>query len=453
MNYRDAIAYILQRAGYDRGFVANPFDAETVGLQRTEWLLAQLEHPERRYPILHIAGTNGKGSTAACIAAILQAAGLRVGLYTTPHLHTFRERIQIDGRPIPEEHFATLTGELVHLNRRLAAERPDWGEATAFEFSTVLAFLAFARAGMQVAVIEVGLGGRLDATNVVLPEVSVITPVSFDHTHVLGNTLTSIATEKGGIIKPSRPVICGLQPPEVLMTLERLAAGRVSPFFVAGRDWRVSGTPDGFDLLGPWGDYRDLRLPLIGPHQIDNAATAIAACWMLGQRGLPVPEQAIRDGLAAVRWPGRMEVVRERPTIILDGAHNVGGAEQLAAAIRASFRWRRLTLILGAGHGKDVEGIVRTLAPIADRLIVTASRHPRAVPPAWIAAAVASTSVRASTRVDEAATLDAALDLALAAAESDDLIGVAGSLYLVAEAREALGLAEPAEFERELLNR
>jgi dihydrofolate synthase/folylpolyglutamate synthase len=452
MNYRDAIAYILQRAGYDRGFVANPFDAETVGLQRTEWLLAQLDHPERRYPVVHIAGTNGKGSTAACVAAILQAAGLRVGLYTTPHLHTFRERIQIDGRPIPEEHFAALTGELVPLNRLLAAEHPDWGEATAFELSTVLAFLGFARASMQAAVIEVGLGGRLDATNVVLPEVSVITPVSFDHTHVLGNTLTSIATEKGGIIKPGRPVICGLQPPEALMTLERLAAERGSPFFVAGRDWRVSRPPDGFDLLGPWGGYRNLRLSLIGPYQVENAATAVAACWMLGQGGLPVSEQAIRDGLAAVRWPGRLEVVRERPTIIVDGAHNAGGAEQLAAAIRASFRWRRLTLILGTGHGKDVEGIIRALAPIADHLIVTASRHPRAVPSAWIAAVV-STGIRASTRVDEAETLDAALVLALAEAESDDLICVAGSLYLVAEAREAFGLAEPPEFERELLSR
>ncbi len=452
MNYRNAIAYILQRAGYDRGFVANPFDAETVGLQRTEWLLAQLDHPERRYPVVHIAGTNGKGSTAACVAAVLQAAGLRVGLYTTPHLHTFRERIQIDGRPIPEEHFAELTGELVPLNRRLAAERPDWGEATAFEFSTVLAFLAFARAGRQVAVIEVGLGGRLDATNVVLPDVSVITPVSFDHTHVLGDTLTSIATEKGGIIKPGRPVICGLQPSEALTILERLAAERGSPFFVAGRDWWLSGTPDRFDLLGPWGDYRDLRLSLIGQHQVENAATALAVCWMVGQRGLPVSEQAIRDGLAAVHWPGRLEVVHERPTIIVDGAHNPGGAERLAAAIRASFRWRRLTLILGAGQGKDVEGIVRALAPIADRLIVTASRHPRAVPPARIAAVV-SARVGASPPVDEAATLDAALDLALVAAERDDLICVAGSLYLVAQAREALGLAEPAKFERELLSR
>ncbi len=453
MNYREAIAYILQRAGYDRGFVANPFDSETIGLQRTEWLLAELDHPERRYPILHIAGTNGKGSTAACLAAILQAAGYQVGAYTTPHLHTFRERIWIDGRPITEEQFAALTGELVPLNRRLAAERPDWGEATAFEFSTVLAFLSFARAGMQVAVIEVGLGGRLDATNVVLPEVSIITPISFDHTHVLGETLARIATEKGGIIKPGRPVICGTQPPEALTALERLATERESPFFVAGRDWQVSGTPERFELQGSWGQYRDLRLSLIGQHQVENAALAIAACWKLGQRGLPMSEQAVRDGLAAVHWPGRLEVVRDQPTIIIDGAHNVAGAEQLVAAIQGSFRWQRLTLILGIGNGKDVEGIVQTLAPLADRLIATASHHPQASLPARIATAARAAGIRDSTRVEEAATLENALRRALAEAESGDLICVAGSLYIVAEAREELGLAEPADFERDLLSR
>lgn len=452
MNYREAIAYILQRAGYDRGFVVNPFDAETVGLQRTAWLLAQLDHPERRYPVLHIAGTNGKGSTAACLAAILQAAGFRIGVYTTPHLHTFRERIRIDGRSITEEQFAALTGELVPLNHRLAGEFPDWDEATAFEFSTVLAFLGFARSCVDVAVIEVGLGGRLDATNVVLPEVSIITPVSFDHTHVLGDTLAGIAAEKGGIIKPGRPVICGPQPSEALTVLERLAAEHGSPLYVAGRDWQWTGTPEGFDLVGPWGQYRDSRLSLIGQHQVENSATAVAACWMLGQRGLPVSEQAIRDGLAAVTWPGRLEVVRERPTIIVDGAHNVAGAEQLAAAIQASPR-RRLTLILGIGNGKDVEGIVQTLAPLADHLIATAARHPQASSPARIANAALATGIRTSTRVEQAATLEAALDQALAEVENDDLICVAGSLYIVAEAREALGLAEPSEFERELLSR
>lgn len=453
MNYREAISYILQRAGYDRGFVVNPFDSEMVGLQRTEWLLAGLDHPERQYPILHIAGTNGKGSTAACLVAILHAAGYQVGAYTTPHLHTFRERIQMDNRPIPEEEFADLTGELVPLNRRLAAEHPDWGEATAFEFSTVLAFLWFARAGVQGGVIEVGLGGRLDATNVVLPEVSIITPVSYDHTHVLGETLAGIATEKGGIIKPGRPVICGPQPPAALTTLERLAAERGSPLFTAGRDWQISGMPERFDLAGPWGHYRDLRLSLIGGHQVENAATAVAACWMLGRRGLPVSEQAIRKGLSAVYWPGRIEVVRERPTIVVDGAHNVAGAQQLAAAIRESFHWRRLTLILGIGNGKDVEGIVQALAPLADRLIATASRHPQASPTARIVTAALATGMRASICVEEAATLEDALRDALTEAESGDLICVAGSLYIVAEAREAVGLAEPAEFERELLRR
>lgn len=451
MNYREALTYIIQRAGYDRGFVTNPFDAETIGLQRTAWLLAALDHPERSYPVVHIAGTNGKGSTAACLATVLQAAGYLVGAYTTPHLHTFRERIRIDVRPIPEEQFAALTGELMPLNHRLATERPDWGEATAFEFSTALAFLAFARAGIQIAVVEVGLGGRLDATNVVHPEVSVITPISYDHTQVLGETLTEIATEKGGIIKPGIPVICEPQPPEALATLERLAAERGSPFYTAGRDWQISGTPERFDLLGPWGRYRALRLSLIGRHQVENAATAVAACWMLGQRGLPVPEQAIRDGLAEVRWPGRLEIIQDRPTIVVDGAHNTAGAEQLANTIATSFHQRRLILILGIGGGKDVEGIVRALAPLADHVIATASRHPQAAPPERITAAVQSAISRASTPMEECATAADALRRALAEAEPEDLICVAGSLYIVAEAREALGLAEPAEFERDLL--
>ena len=450
MNYREAIAYVLQRAGYDRGFVVNPFDAETVGLERTAWLLTALDHPERRYPVLHIAGTNGKGSTAACLTAILETTGCRVGAYTTPHLHSFRERIRIDGRPISEEQFATLTEELVPLNQRLVLEHSDWGEATAFEFSTVLAFLAFARAAVQIAVIEVGLGGRLDATNVVLPEVSVITPISADHTQVLGETLAEIAAEKGAIIKPGRPVICGAQPPEALETLERLAAERVSPFFVARRDWQHFGTSERFDLVGPWGHYRDLCLPLIGRHQVANAATAVATCWMLGRYGLPVSGQVVRDGLAAVHWPGRLEVVQQRPGLVIDGAHNVAGAREFAAVIRAAFRWRRLFLILGVGSEKDVEGIVEILTPLADHVIATASQHPQASPPARIVAAVPA-STRQSTQVEESATVRDALRRALAEAEADDLICVAGSLYVVAEAREAVGLAEPAEFERDLL--
>lgn len=450
MDYRGAITYIIDRSGWDKGFVANPFDAETVGLRRTEWLLDALGNPEARYPSAHIAGTKGKGSTAACLAAMLQASGRRVGLYTSPHLHTFRERIQIDGAPIAPETFAALTAEIAPLNARLAEAHPDWGEATAFEVSTALAFLAFARAGVEVAVVEVGMGGRLDATNILTPAVSVITPISFDHTGILGQTLPEIASEKGGIIKPGRPVVLGPQRPEAGETLTHIAAERGSRLIVAGRDWQATGTPSDFDLAGPWGVYRDLRVALLGQHQVENAATAVAAAWELAGQGIAISEEAVRAGLAAVRWPGRLEVVRERPTVVVDGAHNVDSVERLASALRDTFRWRRLTLILGIARDKPVEAMLKVLAPLANRVIATASHHPRAIDPAQIAAAAHTAGVP-DLSIDQASDVASALADALASADPDDLICVTGSLYAVAEAREALGLAPADDFERNLL--
>jgi len=452
MDYRAAIAYIIERSGYDRGFVANPFDAETVGLRRTAWLLEALGHPEARYPAVHVAGTKGKGSTAACVAAILRAAGRRVGLYTSPHLHTFRERIQLDGESIAEDAFAALTTEIAPLNARLAEAHPDWGEATAFEVATVLAFLAFARAAVDVAVVEVGLGGRLDATNVLTPAVSVITTISLDHTAILGDTLAEIAGEKGGIIKPGVPVVSSPQPEEARAVLERLAAERGSPLSLAGRDWQLAGTPERFDLRGPWGEYHDLRVALSGRHQVENAATAVAACWALRSAGLDVPEEAVRDGLAAVVWPGRLEVVAREPTVVVDGAHNVDSAGRLAEALREGFRWRRLTLVLGIARDKQVEQMLAVLVPLADRIVATASHHPRAAPPERIAAAARAAGGPALP-VEEAPSVAEALRRALSDAAPDDLVCVTGSLYAVSEAREALGLAVPAAFEQELLYR
>lgn len=452
VNYREAISYVIERSGYDKGFVANPFDAETVGLRRTGWLLAALGHPERRYPALHVAGTKGKGSTAAALAAIQQAAGRRVGLYTSPHLHTFRERVQLDGVPIAEDDFAALVSELAPLNARLAQERPEWGEATAFEVATVLALLAFARWEVSVAVVEVGLGGRLDATNVLLPEVAAITAISLDHTRILGDTLAQIAAEKGGIIKPGRPVVSSPQRPEAAATLERIAAERGSPIFFGGRDWRVAGSPHSFDLSGPWGRYEGLTLSLRGNHQLENAATAVAACWALGERGLPTSEAAVRAGLAGVAWPGRFEIIHQQPTVVADGAHNVDSAERLAEALRAELEGAPLTLILAIAADKDVEGMVRVLAPLAHTVIATASHNPRAAAPGRIAAAARAAGLPGQ-RVVEAPVVAGALRLALAGAGRHGAICVTGSLYAVAEAREALGLAQSDDFERALLYR
>lgn len=452
MDYREAISYVIERSGYDKGFVANPFDAEMVGLRRTEWLLAALGHPERRYPALHVAGTKGKGSTAATLAAIQRAAGRRVGLYTSPHLHTFRERIQLDGEPIAEDDFATLVGEIAPLNARLAQERPDWGEATAFEVATVLALLAFARWEVDVAVVEVGLGGRLDATNVLLPEVAVITAISLDHTRILGDTLAQIAAEKGGIIKPGRPVVSSPQRPEAAATLARLAAERGSPISFGGRDWQVAGDPRSLALTGPWGRYEGLSLSLRGNYQLENAGTAVAACWALGQRGLPTPEAAIRAGLASVAWPGRFEIIHQQPIVVADGAHNVDSAERLAEALRAEFASPSLILILAIATDKDVEGMVQVLAPLAHTIIATASHNPRAASPERIAKAARAAGLP-PPRIVETPDVAGALRLALADAAPGDAICVTGSLYAVAEARETLGLARSDDFERELLYR
>lgn len=452
MNYRESISYIIDRSGYDRGFVANPFDAETVGLRRTSWLLSALGNPQRAIPIFHVAGTKGKGSTSAFLASILAASGRRVGLYTSPHLHTFRERIQLEGEPISEERFAELTSEIAPLNSRLAVQHPDWGEATAFEVSTVLTFHAFARAGLDVAVVEVGLGGRLDATNVVEPVVSVITSISYDHTQILGETLAEIAAEKGGIIKAGRPVVSALQQPEAAETLERIARERSCEIMFGERDWQASGTSASFDVRGPWGDYRELRSALIGRHQVENAATAISACWVMGQHGWSISEDAVRSGLENVKWPGRFEVLRTDPVVVVDGAHNVDSFERLAETLADEYGGHQLTLILGIGADKDIEQMIRVLAPMAGRVIATASHHPRASAPERIVNAVQALDPPLP-QVEIAPGVVQALRAALASAGNADVICTSGSLYVVAEAREALGLAQSDDFERQLLYR
>lgn len=452
MDYREAIAYVIERSGYDKGFVANPFDAETVGLRRTEWLANALGRPDRSYPIVHVAGTKGKGSTAAFVSAIAQSAGRRVGLYTSPHLHTFRERFQIDGEPIDKATFSELVAELIPLNQRLALEHPEWGEATAFELTTVLALLAFARAEVDLAVIEVGLGGRLDSTNIVDPTVSVITPISYDHTAILGDTLDEIASEKAGIIKPGKPVVVGVQPEEARATIERIAGERGSPLIMAGRDWQTEGDSQRCDLSGPWGSYQGLSLGLLGQHQVENAGTAVAACWQLGQAGVAIDELAVRAGLAGVRWPGRLEVVQERPSIVLDGAHNVDSVRRLVTALTDHFHWNRLIFVLGIARDKDIDGMLALLAPPANRILATRSKSPRAATSRSIAVKAAQLAPPGASVAESLSVADA-LRQATTEADSNDLICVTGSLYVVAEAREALELGRADEFERELLYR
>lgn len=449
MDYIEALRFLRDRAGYDRGFVANPFADEGIGLQRTAWLCAALGNPQQHYRSVHIAGTKGKGSTAAMLAAVLRTAGYRVGLYTSPHLHTLRERIQIDSEPIAPGTFGLLMAELAAVDAALQAARAAWGPATAFELVTVLAFLAFARAEVDVAVIEVGLGGRLDATNVILPDVAAITRIGYDHMAILGSTLDAIAREKAGIVKPGRPVVSSPQEPDAAAVIEAVARERAAPLWLGGREWQVEGSWQDFVFRCPGVELAGLAVALRGAHQGENAGVALATLPWLAEAGIAVSEEAVRIGLASVSWPGRLEVLRERPLVVVDGAHNRESAQRLAQAVCEAFRWNRLWLVLGVLRDKEIERIVGPLAPLANAFFAVEGFAPRAATAERLLEAgkslVPGGEAKAFRSVSEA------LAEALARAASDDLVLVTGSLGMVAAARKALGIATSDPHEQEVL--
>lgn len=449
VTYDEALSYIAQRAGYERGFVQNPFaddDVAAFGLLRTRAVLAALGDPQDRLKIVHVAGTKGKGSTATTVATLAQAAGRSTGLYATPHLHTFRERIQIDLAPIGEPAFIALVraGRLAVEDAEQA--HPELGGITAFELVTALALRAFADAGVDLAVVEVGLGGRLDATNVVDPQVAVITAVSYDHTAILGDTLEQIASEKGGIIKPGRTVVIGPQQPAARDVLVGIAEQRGSPVLRAGPDWLTGGDWRHARFEGPWGTLSGVELALIGRHQVENAGTALMAAWAFDS-SLLADEPQVRAGLAAVRWPARFEVVGREPVVVIDGAHNVDSIERMVETVRDFHGGDPVCVVLGTSRDKDVKGMLRALAPSTGRLLAVQSANPRA----WEAGALAALARSLGIVTSEHQRVAEALVAARAAAGPAGLVLVTGSLYVAAEAREALGLAEPAEIEHRLL--
>ncbi|BDG06166.1 bifunctional folylpolyglutamate synthase/dihydrofolate synthase [Anaeromyxobacter oryzae] len=386
--------------------------AMRFGLERVERALDALGHPERAYPILHVGGTNGKGSTCAMAAAALRAAGHRVGLYTSPHLVRFNERIQVDGVEIDDAALAAR----VEAIRRACPWHEAGGEGerlTYFEFATLAALLHLAEAGVSVAVVEVGLGGRFDATSAVVPRVTAVARIGLDHTQLLGDTVEQVAFEKAGIFKPGVPaVVHAVQPPGALEVLRSEAARRGAPFTVA---------PAGYDG----------RIALAGAHQRANAALAAAALRALGAAGVEVGEDAIAAGIAGARWPGRLE---ELGGVLLDGAHNPQGAAALAAALPALRPGRPVELVFGVLADKDHAGMLGALAPAVRRLHLVAPASPRARPAAELQALAAARGVAADVHAD----LPAALACARAAAGPDGVVCVAGSLYLVGEARGLL---------------
>ena len=406
-------------------------------LERVSRALALFGHPQRRYPSFHIAGTNGKGSTAAMLHRILTTAGYRAALYTSPHVVAFTERIRVGDEEISQDEVV----ELAETIKRRTAEK-DIG-LTFFEIVTVMAFIYFARRRTEVAVVEVGLGGRLDATNLVLPRVSIITTISKDHETYLGTDLLSIAGEKGGIIKEGVPLVGGSFAPEIRTLFQKTADVKGSASYFLGRDFSVGVKDNGrFDYAGLRWSLKDLSVALRGRHQKNNAALALCALEA-GFGDFPVTEPAVREGLKTTFWPGRLEVILERPMLILDGAHNGEGIRTLVAEMRALLGVKKAKILFASMADKDWPLMLNELSAVAGEMVLTRVAMERSADPAKMAEAVREIPVAVAENSRQG------LRRLLKKAGPDDVILVAGSLYLLGEVRPmALEFAAAARADR-----
>lgn len=428
MNYIDALAFLdgLQRFGI------------RLGLENILRLVEAFDHPEAAFRSVHVAGTNGKGSTAAFVDAILRAAGFTVGLYTSPHLLNFRERILVDGRPISEAETAALTSEIARVIDRLFAPSPI-SSPTFFEAATALAFLHFARRAVDWGVIEVGLGGRSDATNILRAEVSVVTNIGLEHQEHLGDSLESIAGEKAGIIREGGWVVTAAEG-AALEAVGRIAREKRARLIAVQEHYRVehlgrSEQGERFRLAGRLREYEGLQIPLRGRHQVLNAVAAVAVAELLEEKGFAVGEPQIRQGLAAARCPGRLQVVSTRPRILVDGAHNPAGMKALVAFLEEEQFPGRLVVIFGVLKDKAWEQMLGILSPLASAVILTRPESDRGAQPRELAT-VAATYLE-DVRVAE--TMPDALAMARGSVAATDTILVTGSLYTAAAALRALG--------------
>jgi len=442
LDYEESIAYLSSLLRFGIKF----------GLDRFGEMCRRMGNPERDFRSIHVTGTNGKGSTVTFISAVLQAAGYRTGRYLSPYVRDIRERIQIDGEMIPKEDFAALMTEIRPLFEEIGST--DLGEGTEFEAKTLMAFLYFARRKVDFAVVEVGMGGTYDATNVILPLVSVITNVSLDHTERLGDTVEKIAADKAGIAKRGAPLvtaatgsawktihdICREKGVEIWRVRELDPAVSVTDGESAPPNTEHAVEPDfevswkrlgeEFGVCGPAGKLQGLRIGLKGDFQYHNAATAVAALQALQRAGVQVTEEAIRTGLAEARIPGRMEVILEHPAIVLDGAHNPDAAAKLAQSLPRYFKYRKLILVIGMLRTHSAEGVVSRLAPLADIIIATAPKWDKASP----AEEIASIARRhCAGLVSTVHAVPDAIAEAISRAAPDDLILVTGSFYTIGE--------------------
>lgn len=436
--YQEALDYLYGYIDYSLTH-SDRYSPEQFDLGRMHTLLASLGNPHRDYEILHVAGTKGKGSVCALCASALHMQGYRVGLYTSPHLTDFVERIQIDGLPISHDDFVALTN-------RIRPHVDQVPQLTTFEIATALAFWHFAIEEVEVAVVEVGLGGRLDSTNVCQPRVSVITALSLDHTKFLGETLEEIATEKAGIIKEGIPVVVAPQPPAARQTIARIAAEREAPHVQVGVDYRykpLRHSLDGQTLLvwetnasepteSPPPDATRLTIPLLGLHQVENAAVAYAALDTAQKAGLEVSQKAIQTGFAQTIWPARFEVLSRDPPIIIDSAHNPDSVRKLYRSLQAYLPGTAYLVIFGASEDKDVPGMLAALKPGVRAVVATRSTHPRSMDPAEVARLAEAQDI--PVLIGE--TIEAALEIAITGVGQGEAIIVTGSIFVAAGARD-----------------
>ena len=429
MGYQDTIDYLfgLQKHGIK------------FGLANSHALMELMGGPHRMFRSIHVAGTNGKGSTALFLASVLQAAGFRVGLYTSPHLVSFTERIRINGTQISEDRVVELAARVRERSAGVHGADGEPINPTFFEVTTAIAFTYFAEERADIVVVETGMGGRLDSTNVITPLVSVITNIDREHTEYLGDTIGKIAAEKAGIIKPGVPVVTGTVQPEAIAVLEARAAEQAAPLFLLERDFGAENIAASgqtvFDFRASRGLLRGMRIAMLGRHQVDNACLALAAVERLQEAGIAIDEAAVRGGLEQTVWEGRLERVARQPDVYLDGAHNPAAALRLADALRELRKqYRRLILVVGILADKDAAGILAHLAPLAGLVVVTKPQYSRALDPARIVHELERYACDRAVAGD----VEQAIAEARRQASDEDLIVVTGSLYVVGDARAFL---------------